>query len=56
MDGIRPTSEQLSARRKRSQAIAWALVGFMGLVFLVTVASLRQNAVLPGMRWENQAP
>ena len=51
---IRPTPEELAARKKRSAFIALALVGFMGLIFLVTIASMRQNAQLPSMRWEQR--
>lgn len=37
------TEEQLAARKKRNIAIAWSLIGFMVVVFLVTVARLSQN-------------
>ena len=37
------SDEQLAARKKRNGAIAWSLVAFMVVVFLVTVARLSQN-------------
>jgi hypothetical protein len=49
---IRPTEEERAARKRRSRFIALALIGFMALVFLVTIANMRQNAQMPAMRWE----
>lgn len=37
------TPEQLAARKKRNVAIAWALVAFMALIFVVTVLNLKRN-------------
>lgn len=37
------TPEEEAARRKRNVAIAWGLVGFMVLIFLITVLRLSQN-------------
>ena len=39
----RLTPEQLQARKKRNLAIAAALVGFIVLVFAVTVLNLKRN-------------
>jgi len=39
----RLTPEELSARSKRNLAIAAALVGFIVLVFAVTVLNLKRN-------------
>jgi hypothetical protein len=49
---IRPTPEEQAARKKRSTAIALALLGLMALIFFVTIASLKQNGQLPSQRWE----
>lgn len=40
MDTKTLTDEEQSARKRRSVAIALALAGFVGLVFLVTIARL----------------
>lgn len=42
-DSVSLTEDQLAARKKRNIAIAWSLVGFMVVVFLVTVTRLSQN-------------
>ena len=39
----RLTPEELQARKKRNLAIAAALVGFIVLVFAVTVLNLKRN-------------
>ena len=39
----RLTPDQLQARKKRNLAIAAALVGFIVLVFAVTVLNLKRN-------------
>ena len=39
----RLTPEEMSARSKRNLAIAGALVGFIVLVFAVTVLNLKRN-------------
>ena len=39
----RLTSEELAARKKRNLAIAGVLIGFMILVFGVTVLNLKRN-------------
>jgi hypothetical protein len=39
----RLTPQQLQARKKRNLAIAAALVGFIVLVFAVTVLNLKRN-------------
>ncbi len=42
------SEEQLRSRKSRSKAIAWALFGFMVLVFIVTVVKISGNiAVRP---------
>ena len=43
METVKLTPEQQQARKRRSRAIAWALVAFFVLVFLVTMAQLRAN-------------
>lgn len=40
---LRLTPEEVSARKKRNLAIAGALVGFIILVFGVTVLNLKRN-------------
>lgn len=40
------SEEQLRSRRSRSKAIAWALVGFMVLVFVVTIVKLSGNVAM----------
>ena len=42
-DSVALTDEQIAARKKRNIAIALSLVGFMVVVFLVTVTRLSQN-------------
>lgn len=42
-ESVSLTEEQLAARKKRNIAIAWSLIGFMVVVFLVTVTRLSQN-------------
>ncbi len=37
------SEEQIRSRKSRSIAMAWALVGFMALVFIVTVVKLSGN-------------
>jgi cytochrome c-type biogenesis protein CcmE len=39
----RLTPEELQARKKRNLAIAAALVGFIVLVFVVTILNLKRN-------------
>lgn len=39
------TEEMLKERRARSKAMAWALVGFMVLVFSVTMVKLGANVL-----------
>jgi hypothetical protein len=52
METVRLTPEEQAARRKRSRAIALILLAFMALVFVVTLANLRNGGQLPGMRWD----
>lgn len=52
MDTVRLTPEEQAARRKRNRAIALILLAFMALVFVVTMANLRNGGQLPGMRWD----
>lgn len=47
------TPEQLTARRKRNVAIAWSLVAFMALMFVVTVLNLKRNI---DMRMAGEVP
>ncbi len=43
---ITPSDEEIKARSQRNIAIAWALVGFMGLVFLgFIVKAMRLSGV-----------
>lgn len=42
-EAVRLTPEQEQARKKRNLAIAWGLVAFIVLVFVITVARLSQN-------------
>ncbi len=37
------TEEQIKRRRQRNLAIAWALAGFIGLFFIVTIVKLGGN-------------
>lgn len=37
------TDEQLKRRRQRNVALAWTLVGFVALFFIVTIAKLGGN-------------
>jgi len=37
------SEEQIRSQKSRSKAIAWALVGFMVLVFVVTLVRLNNN-------------
>jgi len=37
------SDEQIRSQKSRSKAMAWALVGFMVLVFIVTVVKLSGN-------------
>ena len=37
------TEEQIKRRRQRNLAIAWALVGFIALFFIVTIVKLGGN-------------
>jgi len=46
MDIMQLSEEQLRSRRSRSKAIAWALIGFMVLVFIVTIVKLSGNVAL----------
>ncbi|MBO6544665.1 MAG: hypothetical protein JJ939_05795 [Alphaproteobacteria bacterium] len=39
------TEEMLKERRARSKAMAWALIGFMVLVFAVTMVKLGANVM-----------
>ncbi|MEQ9519866.1 MAG: hypothetical protein RLN89_10560 [Parvibaculum sp.] len=39
------TEEMLKERRSRSKAMAWALIGFMVLVFAVTLVKLGANVM-----------
>jgi hypothetical protein len=49
METIRPTEEQIQARQKRNRALVAVLVGFMVLLFVVSVAQLQAN-MAPGLR------
>lgn len=42
-ESVELNEDQIAARKKRNVAIAWSLVGFMVVIFLVTVARLSQN-------------
>ncbi len=42
-DFIKLTDEQVRARKRRNVAIALGLVGFIVLVFIVTVVNLQRN-------------
>ncbi|MNK52380.1 hypothetical protein D3C87_713120 [compost metagenome] len=42
-DFIKLTDEQVRARKRRNVAIALGLVGFIVLVFVVTVVNLQRN-------------
>jgi len=43
---MRLSEEQIRSRKSRSKAIAWALFGFMVIVFIVTVVKLSGNMAL----------
>ncbi len=45
---VRLTPEEEAARKKRNIAIAWGLVAFMVLVFVITVMRLSQNVANGG--------
>lgn len=40
---MRLTPEELAARKRRNIALAWALVGFMALVFTTTFLRMQHN-------------
>ena len=40
------SEKQIRSRRSRSIAMAWALFGFMALVFVITVVKLSGNVAL----------
>lgn len=40
---MRLTPEELSARKRRNIALAWALVAFMALVFTTTFLRMQHN-------------
>ena len=42
-DFVKLTDEQVQARKRRNVAIALGLVGFIVLVFIVTVTNLQRN-------------
>lgn len=42
-DFVKLTDEQVRARKRRNVAIALGLVGFIVLVFIVTVTNLQRN-------------
>ncbi len=52
METVRLTPEEQAARRKRNRAIALILLAFMALLFVITLANLRNGGQLPSMRWE----
>lgn len=37
------SEKQLRSQKSRSKAIAWALIGFVALVFFVTLVQLNSN-------------
>ena len=47
-DGFNESPEAAKARRRRSIAIALALLGFVVLVFVVTLVRIKGHVVDPG--------
>lgn len=44
-EGVALTPDELAARKRRNLWIALAIVGFVALVFLVTLARLQANVL-----------
>ena len=45
---VRPAAEQEKARKRRNVAIFWSLIGFIVLIFLVTLQRLTSNIATGG--------
>ena len=45
---VRLTAEQEKARKRRNVAIFWSLIGFIVLIFLVTLKRLTSNIATGG--------